>query len=246
MNLAADLHVHTVASGHAYSTILEITRAAEARGLAMVAITDHGPSMPGGPHLYHFGNLKVVPDILSGVRVLKGVEANIIDRQGGLDMPERYLRSLDIVLAGLHDVCTPLGTREENTQAMIAAMHNPYVDIVVHPGNPEYPVNFEEVVKASVETGVPLEINNSSLLGSRKGSKPFCKDIAHLAAEYGCLLSIGSDSHFAHHVGNFDAAIALCKAAGVQEKQILNTSTEKIYNYLEMRRKRYPVMKEND
>lgn len=244
MHLVADLHVHTVASGHAYSTILEITRAAEARGLEMVAITDHGPDMPGGPHLYHFGNLNVVPSVLSGVRVLKGVEANIINRQGGLDMPERYLRILDIVLAGLHSVCTPLGTREENTQAMIEAMHNPFVDIIVHPGNPEYPVNYEEVVKASVETGVALEINNSSLLGSRKGSTPFCQDIAKMAAKYGCLLVIGSDCHFALDVGRFETAIALCKAAGVEEKQIINTSLEKISNYLEMRRKRRPAPKE--
>ncbi|HEX3032969.1 MAG TPA: phosphatase [Bacillota bacterium] len=246
MRLVADLHVHTVASGHAYSTILEITRAAEARGLAMVAITDHGPAMPGGPHLYHFGNLAVVPPSLSGVRLLKGVEANIIDHDGGLDMPERYLRSLDIVLVGLHAVCTPLGTREQNTHAMVQAMHNPFVDIIVHPGNPEYPVDYEAVVKASVETGVAIEINNSSLRGSRKGSKPHCHDIACLAAEYGCLISIGSDCHFALDVGRFDEAIALCKAAGIQEKQIINTSLEKIYNYLEMRRKRYPAKKEPD
>ena len=55
MNLIADMHCHTVASGHAYSTVQEIAREASNKGLEMVAITDHGPSMPGGPHCYHLG-----------------------------------------------------------------------------------------------------------------------------------------------------------------------------------------------
>ena len=97
MNLIADMHCHTVASGHAYSTVQEIAREASNKGLEMVAITDHGPSMPGGPHCYHFGNLRALPSEIYGVKILKGVEANIIDYDGNIDLPERYLDILDIV-----------------------------------------------------------------------------------------------------------------------------------------------------
>ena len=71
MKIEADLHTHSVASGHAYSTISELALAAAERGLKMIAITDHGPAIPGGPHLYHFSNLKVLPEYLHGVRLLK-------------------------------------------------------------------------------------------------------------------------------------------------------------------------------
>ena len=88
MKIVADLHIHTVSSGHAYSTVMENVRAAADKGLEMIAITDHGPAMPGGPHEYHFGNMQVLPDELFGVRILKGVEANVIDRAGNLDLSE--------------------------------------------------------------------------------------------------------------------------------------------------------------
>lgn len=237
MHLVADLHIHSIASGHAYSTVLEIARAAESRGLNLIAITDHGPTMPGGPNLYHFGNLHVLPPEISGVKVLAGVEANIIDNRGNLDMPDNYLRKMDIVLAGLHSVCSPVGTIEQNTRAMLRAMENPFVDIIVHPGNPEYPVDHEAIVEASCRLGVAIEINNSSLGTSRRGSTPNCITIARLAAERGCPLVIGSDSHFAYHVGRFDDAIELCYEAGVREEQLINTSVEKVNDYLDLRRK---------
>jgi len=82
----------------------------------MFAITDHGPAMKGAPYLYHFGNLRVIPEVLYGVRILKGVEANIIDYSGGLDMPEEYLRRLDFVLASFHDICIEPKTLEEHTR----------------------------------------------------------------------------------------------------------------------------------
>ena len=53
MQFIADLHIHSIASGHAYSTVNENAKAAADRGLQLIALTDHGPKMPGGPHLYY-------------------------------------------------------------------------------------------------------------------------------------------------------------------------------------------------
>lgn len=235
MKLVADMHCHTVASGHAYSTIQEIAREASNKGLEMVAITDHGPSMPGGPHLYHFGNLRAIPEEIYGVRILKGVEANIIDYDGNLDLPERYLRELDVVLAGFHTYCYPNGTVEHNTMAMINAMKNPYVDIIVHPGNPEFPIDIVRVVEAAKDNNVFIEINNSSFTISRRGSEENCLIIAKKAAQIKAYIVIGSDAHISFDVGNFNKAIDIVNKAGITEGQILNTSKEKITKFLEIK-----------
>jgi len=232
IKLVADLHIHSVGSGHAYSTVTEIVAAAKEKGLAMIAITDHGPAMPGGPHPYHFANLRVLPREIEGIRVLKGVEANIINEKGELDLKEYYLQRLDIVLAGFHTYCTPKADKDIYTDSALNAMENPYVDIIVHPGNPEFPVDYDTVIKKAAEKGIPLEINNSSFCGSRRGSQDNCRDIARIIAEYGGPVVIGSDAHFARDVGRFDQAIETVLSAGIKEEQVLNTSVEKIMNYL--------------
>ena len=235
MQFVADLHVHTVASGHAYSTVAEIARVAADKGLDLIALTDHGPAMPGGPHAYHFSNQTAIPNVLFGVRVLKGIEANVMDRRGRLDLDEFRLSKLDIVAIGLHTVCSPYGNKKENTTMMVEAMQNPFVDIVVHPGNPEYLVDEETIVKAAVQYNVALEVNNSSLTVSRKGSLPHCDQIVSLAKAYGAKLIVGSDSHYCETVGEFSVAAALLDKHGILPEQVLNTSLEKILAHLNRR-----------
>lgn len=238
MEFVADLHIHTVASGHAYSTVLENARAAADRGLALIAMTDHGPSMPGGAHRYHFGNQKAIPDTLFGVRVLKGIEANIIDAQGCIDLSEYELARLDVVQAGLHTACSPTGTEQENTESLIRAMGNPWVDVIVHPGNPEYPIQLEEFVRAAVTHDVAIEINNSSLTVSRPGSRERCKRIAQLAGEYGAKILLGTDSHFAFAIGDFAQASLLLQESGLDATTVLNVSVERILQHLNRRNNR--------
>lgn len=239
IKIVADLHTHTIASGHAYSTVAEMVAAASRRRLQMVGITDHGPAMPGGPHRYHFGNLRNLPPQMYGVEILRGVEANILDTSGRLDLPEYYLRSLDLVLAGLHFVCYPGGSPKENTQAVLAVMDNPFVDGIVHPGNPEYELDYRAMVEKAVEKNILIEINNSSLGGrARRGSGGACGSIAGLAKEMGALLLVSSDAHFFTEVGSFQKSLELITAAGVGEEQVLNTSVEKIKDFLRVKGKK--------
>lgn len=240
MKLVADLHTHSIASGHAYSTIKEIARAASEKGLQIVAITDHGPSMPGASHAYHFGNLHVLPRKIHGVEVLKGIEANIIDYQGNIDLPSYYYERLDIILAGFHAVCYPGGTVEQNTRAMIKAMENPHIDVIVHPGNPEFPINAREVMEASIKYNTPIEINNSSLTVSRIGSCENCQNIARLARELGAKVVIGSDAHIDEDVGKFARSLEIVKEAGLTEKDVINSSLESINkHFINKGRKRF-------
>lgn len=230
--MVVDIHTHTISSGHAYSTLLENCSEAAKKGLRLIAMTDHGPAMPGGPHIFHIGNQRVIPNFINGVEVLKGVEANILDASGRLDIEEKKLKNLDIVIASLHEPCITPGTKEDNTSAIIGAIKNKYVDIIAHPGNPVFPIDIEEVLRAAREYNVLIEINNSSLGLSRTGSEENCKRIAEAAACNGNMIALGSDAHICFAVGEFDKALELVKNAGIQDEYIINTHENKLKDFL--------------
>ena len=79
---AADLHTHTIASGHAYSTIKEMAIAAEEKGIRLLGITEHSKGMPGSCQDIYFSNLRVVDRKIGEVALAMGVELNIIDYDG--------------------------------------------------------------------------------------------------------------------------------------------------------------------
>ena len=74
-----DMHTHTLASGHAYNTVMEMAAAAKDKGLELLGITEHAPMMPGSCHEYYFSNLKAVPRNICGIRLMLGVELNICE-----------------------------------------------------------------------------------------------------------------------------------------------------------------------
>lgn len=240
MELLVDLHTHTVASGHAYSTLSENALAASRKGIKLLGMTDHGPSMPGAPHLYHFGNLAIVPHELYGVKILPGVEANITSYEGELDIPIRYLAQMKLVLVGLHVICYPGGTPEQNTQAYINAMNNPFTDMMVHPGRPEFELDLERIAYKSAELNIPVEINNSSLLSEKKDAWGNCRRFANYMVHYKGPVILGSDAHFTDRVGEFSQALTLVREVGMTEDQILNTSPDRVLDYLATRRKKRP------
>ncbi|MDI6799398.1 MAG: phosphatase [Actinomycetota bacterium] len=238
MKLIADLHVHTVASGHAFSTVDEAAKAAKEKGIELIAITDHGPALPGGAHPYHFWNLRVLPSEIAGVRILTGIEANIIDPSGRLDMEDEILERLDIVLATFHINCgyEDLGV-VKNTEALICSIENQNVDVVAHPGNPAFKVDAKEVTRAAKDFNVAVELNNSSLLHttSRFGSYENCVDFAREALNVGCRVIISSDSHIASNIGNFNDAILMAEKVGFTEEDVLNSSIDKVLDFLNLK-----------
>ncbi|MDR2803220.1 MAG: phosphatase [Treponema sp.] len=236
MNIQVDTHTHSIASLHAYSTISELVNGAEKNGLKGFVLTEHGPALQGGlPHPYYFGNLQVLPREINGITLFKGVELNIMNEAGGLDLPEKYLKLLDFVMAGLHEACFTPSDKETNTRAMLAAIRNPYVDCISHPGNPVYPIDYEEVVKTATRLGKALEINNSSFK-VRGGSLENCKIVAGLCARYDCLTSCGSDAHYWTDVGNFDTAQVVIIESGIKETQLINSSMDKFIEFYKQRK----------
>ncbi len=230
-----DPHTHTVASSHAYSTINEYVAEARRKGVRLFANTDHGPAMPGAPHPWYFSNLRVIPRVLDGVGVLRGIEANILDADGTIDLPEEVAGNLDVVLASLHEPIFRPITSAEHTQALVNAIRGGRVDVIGHPGNPVFPVDVEAVVRAAVEHGVALEINNASFRGSRKGSAPYCRAVAEAARDKGAFLVMSSDAHFAASLGGFSEALSLLEEAGFAADRTLNVSPGVFLDFLEQR-----------
>ncbi len=128
-----DIHTHTIASGHgSAATITDMAKAAAARNLKMLGISDHGPATLGGGRVSYFRNLAYAQKERLGVRILYGAEANIIDRKGHLDLDDSVLAHLDYVIASMHKPVIKPGTEEENTEAYINAMKNPCVAVIGH------------------------------------------------------------------------------------------------------------------
>jgi putative hydrolase len=236
LKIVIDSHTHSVSSGHAYSTIQEMAKEAPANGIEMFALTDHGPAMNGAPGLYHFGNLKILPDEIYGVKIIKGVEANVIDYTGRVDLPDEYLQRLDFVVASLHDICITPASVEEHTQAVISLIKNPFIDVIGHPGNPQFPIDVDRIIQAAKEYHKPMEINNTSFY-YRKGSADNCRAIVSKCKSNGVPVVCGSDAHISFHVGKFDKVSQVLAEFEMPEELVLNSSVARFEAYLQRREK---------
>lgn len=238
MQLVVDTHSHTLASGHAYSTIIENAAAAKEQGLKALCTTDHGSAMPGAPHYWFFSNQRVLPRTLSDVIIFRGIEANIISTNGDIDVPEQVDSYLDWFMAGLHEPVLLPTTPLNHTKALIAAIEGGRVDAFSHLGNPNFDFDFKAVIECAAAHNVAIEINNSSLTGmSRKGSNSRCYKIAEIAGESGTLITTGSDAHFSTEIGQLDIANQLLEEVGIPEKQVITHSLEQFIDFLKLKNK---------
>ena len=159
-----DIHTHSIASGHGTcATMTDMAKAANAAGLKMLGISDHGPKTLGGGRISYFRSLAFAQPKRLGVRMLYGAEVNILDQEGKLDLDDEILESLDYVIASMHRPIFKSGTADENTRAYIKTMENPNVNIIGHCDDEKFPVDYFALFRAAMENHVLLEINNSSL-----------------------------------------------------------------------------------
>lgn len=236
MHIVVDAHTHTVASGHAYSTVIENAVAAREKGLKLLCLTDHAPEMPGAPHYWYFNNQRILPRFLSDVGILRGVEANICSQAGEIDLPPSSDQHLDWVIGSFHEPVFPPQTEEIHTNTLINVIKSGRVDVLGHLGNPNYPFDIEKVLVCAKAHNVAIEVNNTSLTGkSRKGSDVRCDLIVKAGKEIGVQFSTGSDAHFCAEIGKLDLAVALLEKHGVPESHILTSSTGRFLNFLTLR-----------
>ena len=221
MKYLSDLHTHSIVSGHAYSTLLENINYCAEKGIKILGTSEHAPTMPGAPHYWYFGNMKVVPRVINGVTILRGCEANILDIDGSLDMTDESSRNLDYMIASFHEPVFKPKSKEENTAAILNVMDKyDKVEILGHLGNPNYELDYEAIVKKAKEKNIMIEINNSSLLGSsRVGSDVNCKKVALLCREIGTKVILTSDSHINTCIGVFNKGIELLEEIQMPNKK---------------------------
>lgn len=233
MNAIIDLHCHTIASGHAYSTLKENIDEAKLKGLKYVGVSDHAPNMPGSTHPFYFGNLGVIKEEINGVKVLKGIEANIMDFDGNIDIPSDVVGKLDYVIASFHPPCINPGNINENTKAILNVMENKEVKIIGHLDDSRYPVDYEKVVVKAKETNTLLEINNSSLRTNsfRVGAIENAKVLLNLCKKHDVKVILGSDAHIYYQVGNFENCTKILEEVNFPGNLVVNFNEEYIKEY---------------
>ncbi len=240
MNYDLDVHTHTVASGHAYNSIMEMAQAGFNAGLKLLGITEHAPMMPGSCGKLYFHNLKVVPRLQCGIELMFGAECNIMDYEGHLDLDERSMELLDLNIASLHTACLKPGDKAENTRAVLGAIANPHIDIIGHPDDGAFPLDYKPIVEAAKEHQTLLEVNNNSLnpMGVRKHTRENLIAMLMLCAEYEQPVVMDSDAHVFSDVGRRDFSTALLKEIEFPEELIVNRSVEVFKNYIQERREK--------
>ncbi len=230
MTYVMDLHTHTIASGHAYSTLQENIAAAKEKGLRFLGLSEHGPAMAGGPDPMYFWNYKIIPRQYGDLRLYCGVEANITDYEGHLDLDAFTLERMDYCIASMHTLIVTPGSAGENTMASIHAMENPHVKILGHPDDSRYPLDYGELVRAASQLQVALEVNNSSLhpLSARQGARENLKALLENCMRYEVSVILGTDSHISSAIGDFTWADRLLLEFGFPQELIINTDPARI------------------
>ena len=224
-SLKGDLQVQTDWTDGSNS-IKEMAEAAQKRGLEYICITDHTRSlaMTGGNDekglLREMAEIDKVQKQVSGVKILKGAEVNIM-KDGTLDIDDETLAKLDVVGAAVHSNFNL--TEKEQTVRIVRAMENPNVDIVFHPTGriikkrEPYKVDMEELIKAAKRTKTIMEID----------AYPERLDLRdeHIrkAVTAGIRFSIDSDAHDASHFQYLDLGVAQARRGWAEASDIINT-----------------------
>ena len=190
--------------------------------------------MTGGQAEYFFHNLKVVPREMDGVKILRGMEANILDVNGNIDeLDSKALDGLDYLIASLHIVCIEPSTKEDNTMAILNVMDKEKVKIIGHPDDARYELDYEAIVKKAKEKNILLEVNNSSLSPntSREGARENILKYLELCKEYGVRIIMGTDSHICYDIGVFQYAEAIIEEANFPKELVINYWEDQIIEF---------------
>ncbi|MBD3391362.1 MAG: PHP domain-containing protein [Chitinivibrionales bacterium] len=231
--LEADLHVHTLFSNCGIHTYIEMLTRARQLGIKAVAITDHGPAIGGRVTRPAFERLH---DPVDGVRLLKGMECNVLAENGNIDLPAAIMQYLDIVLLGLHHNLPPGLSKAACTDLMLAAMeHNPCVDIITHANDAVYPVDFDAVAALARERGMAVEINNSKTRLGRTTPEAV-RSLVDACRRARCLVAVTSDAHAIGELGDDSAVKPYLEEAAYPPELVLTRDAESAFAFIERRR----------
>lgn len=241
MKILVDPHIHTVASGHAHSTVNECVQIASEKGLEAIAITDHAKPYPMdiNRNISYFYSMSVLPRRVQDITLLRGAEVDIVDLDGTLCLPEECDTSLDLIIASVHtdidSIARPWETVEQHTKAYCNVLRNPRVDILGHSGTPSFRYDIDTVLQTAKSEGKMIEINNNTFR-VRPENIPICREIALRCKELGVYITIGSDAHICYGVGCFDNAIKMLEELDFPEHLIANLNIRRFAEILGRRK----------
>ncbi|MBN1983087.1 MAG: PHP domain-containing protein [Chitinivibrionales bacterium] len=233
--ISVDFHSHTFFSQCGIHTHIEMLTRARDKGMRALAVTDHGPAM----------NSRIVPPFfdrlenpVEGIRLIKGIECNVfLDAPGTIDVPKHFGRHLELILVGIHPNVAVGRHASEYTSLLVAAIEaNPCIDVISHPDEKEYPLNFEILAESAKQAGVALELNNSKSLYKR--SVPAVTlTLIQACKKVGCCMAISSDAHAIHEIGCDEQVRPLLEQVQFPEELIVNSTPEKAFAFIAQRRK---------
>lgn len=237
-----DIHTHTIASGHAYNTIYEMADYGKSLGMEILGISEHAPEMPGSCHQFYFDNLRVMPRLIHGQKMMFGVELNIMDRDGKVDIADNTLERLDYSLASMHTPCFKDKRTTENIMAGYEAIcKNPYVTVIGHPDDGRFPIDHETFVLMAKEGHKLIEINNNSL--NPDGFRPNTRENSRLILKY-CMkyqvpVILNSDAHVCIDLMNHQFSWDLIKEVQFPAELIVNGNLALFLSYLRPEKQEY-------
>jgi len=236
-SIEVDTHVHTVLSGHAWSTLRENILQAKLVGLRGFCITEHSGAVPGAAPEWSPVSMAMLPEREDGLRLYHGLEADILSPDGRLCPAAEYLSKLEFCIASLHIVAADFPRTEDNcTQAYLNALDNPYVYVIGHADRVAYPCDLEAVVKKAAAAGKMMELNNASLIPARASGRGNVRTLVRLCRKYGVPLCVSSDAHYCAMVGDVSLAAALLSEEAFPPELIANASMERFDAILRRRR----------
>ena len=249
-----DIHTHTLFSGHAYSTINENVQAAAAAGLELLGSTDHFsamlfPDYRSGKNYQYLFSVKDWPRAWSGITVLRGVEADIVDPEGNLfgedillenrlnggaykdgKKPSLYgmvTRNLDYVIASIHGKeFTRDMTQAQNTQMYLNALRQPEVFMLGHIGRTGLDIDIDEIIRVSRDLKKPIEINEHSFHFPDSGIDSRCRKIAERCAELGASVAVSTDAHICCNVGIVSQTLKMLEEIHFPQELIVTKDKE--------------------
>jgi DNA polymerase (family 10) len=238
-DIRGDLHCHTTLSD-GRNTLEQMAAAAEERGYAYLAVTDHSASHGFGNHVTpqqlekRISEIRELNDGLRSkrFRVLAGSEVNI-HPDGSLDYDDELLAELDWVIASIH---TSFRMKpKELTARALAACEHPLVDCIGHLtgrmiGRREpYDIDVEAVAEAAARTGTMLEINGNP------NRRDLSERNARLAAEIGAMICVNTDAHGTDTLSNIVYGVATARRAWLTADQVANTRPWRDFSRLRKR-----------
>ena len=239
-HIRGDLHLHTVDSD-GVNTIEEMAVAARVYGYKYICITDHSKSSTIANGLSaerlerQIDEVHRVAKKYQDIAVLAGSEVDILS-DGSLDYPDALLERLDFVIASIH---SGMGRDiVSNTRRTLAAIRNPYVNVIGHPTGrlinrrEAMPVDLEAISKEAARTGTALEINASDFRLDLKDQH------ARLARQLGATLNINTDAHAIDQFDEMHFGVLTARRAGICKGDVLNTrATKQIKQFVQAKRR---------